>query len=294
MAAASINPNPAHLRSGETRPFAAVDDMNTAFYSTRLDIDEVESDAELDLEDYYAMDEEEKERTAVPVDSRAGWQNTFGWDRASLKRGTAKTRQEKPRSRKAGKEDKPKKRRRKMQAMDEDLDAFNAFAHNGQTQLSKPGSTRSSDIAKPLRTTQVPNANNSSKSSLGSVSSFFSKADGTSTGASAISLEDAAEIDGKSRAVPVGDGFDALDVIADHIFRIGAQKKQWFKAPRMGARRDQVGTGVTIRARAGLYRTFPVNYDALDEFEAAMIRLNPEVALKIDSQISRDVVRTYM
>lgn len=81
----------------------------------------------------------------------------------------------------------------------------------------------------------------------------------------------------KSKAVPVGDGFDALDVMADHIFRLGVQEKKWFKAPRMGSKRDGVATGVSIRARAGLYRTFPVDFEPMIEFEEAVSRLNPEV-----------------
>ncbi|EIW68701.1 hypothetical protein TREMEDRAFT_11927, partial [Tremella mesenterica DSM 1558] len=55
-----------------------------------------------------------------------------------------------------------------------------------------------------------------------------------------------------------------------------------------------VGTGLTIRAKAGLYRTFPVNYEALDEFEEAITRLNPEIAIKIKSEIVSDILATYI
>lgn len=37
-----------------------------------------------------------------------------------------------------------------------------------------------------------------------------------------------------------------------------------------------------------------MDYEALDEFEDAMKRLNPEAAIKIKSQIVGSIMKTYM
>lgn len=88
---------------------------------------------------------------------------------------------------------------------------------------------------------------------------------------------------GQSRAVPVGDGFDALDVMADYLFRFGCEKKKWFKKPPVtGKERQRTGsrvtTGVCIRARTGVQRTYPLNLPGLLPFETAITALNPEVS----------------
>lgn len=87
----------------------------------------------------------------------------------------------------------------------------------------------------------------------------------------------------QSRAVPVGDGFDALDVMADYLFRFGCEKKKWFKKPPVTARARQrtgshVTTGVCIRAKTGVQRTYPLNLPGLLPFEMAVTALNPEVS----------------
>ena len=61
-----------------------------------------------------------------------------------------------------------------------------------------------------------------------------------------------------------------------------------------GSEAGKVGTGVTLRVKTGLYRTFPVDFDALDDFEGAIARLNPEAAIKVKSQIVDTIMRTYM
>jgi hypothetical protein len=161
-----------------------------------------------------------------------------------------------PRRKRESKEGKERKRNKRLtRGLDDDLDTFNLYAANGLTPL--------------IPTPAIP----------GGLPAF---------------LEDEAEfVKAETRVVPVGDGFDALDVMADHIFRIGVQKKKWFKAPRVG-KRDDVATGVTLRARTGLYRTFPVKYEALEEFETAICKLNPEVAIKIKSTVVSNVIATYM
>lgn len=99
--------------------------------------------------------------------------------------------------------------------------------------------------------------------------------------------------DGGKRAVPVGDGFDALDVMADHIFRLGVTKKKWFKPPRLD-KDNTFATGVSIRAKTGLYRTFPVGVPALNSFAEAITRLNPEIAIKIKCSVVTTVMNTYI
>jgi hypothetical protein len=91
------------------------------------------------------------------------------------------------------------------------------------------------------------------------------------------------EIVEQSRAVPVGDGFDALDVMADYLFRFGCEKKKWFKKPPVTAKARQktgsnVTTGVCIRAKTGIQRTYPSNLPGLLPFETAVTALNPEVS----------------
>lgn len=90
----------------------------------------------------------------------------------------------------------------------------------------------------------------------------------------------------RSPAVPVGDGFDALDVMADYLFRYGCEKKKWFKKPsnsdreqRRSLNPSRITTGVCIRAKTGVQRTYPLNMTGLAEFETAITALNPEVSL---------------
>ena len=114
--------------------------------------------------------------------------------------------------------------------------------------------------------------------SLNSMDSINSPPEQNAPGLLDANVADVMLLNSAPRAVPVGDGFDALDVMADHIFRLGVTKKKWFKPPRAGKNND-FATGVSIRAKTGLYRTFPVGCPALDPFSEAITRLNPEVSL---------------
>lgn len=147
--------------------------------------------------------------------------------------------------------------RRAMREFDNNLDAFNKYAQNGFLPLANSGHID------PLR----PHGNTIYSGSIGDLHEF-----------DPIHSRYFDALSNDRPMVPVGDGFDALDVMGDHIFRIGAQKKKWFKAPGLGD--SSVATGVTIRARMGLYRSFPVNFDKLQPFETAMAQLNPEVSAK--------------
>jgi hypothetical protein len=172
-----------------------------------------------------------------------------------------------PRRRKGGKKSKEgKKGKRVVRDLDNDLSAFNTYAQNGQA---------------PMRTRPESIASNSTRGEL------VQHAPGLLDGVALYESE-------KPKAVLVGDGFDAIDVMADQIFRVGVQKKKWFKPPRLGLNKRDVATGVTIRVKTGLYRTFPVEYEALEPFEKAITRLNPEAAIKIKSRIVSNVMAVYM
>ncbi|KAJ9112326.1 hypothetical protein QFC19_000746 [Naganishia cerealis] len=88
-----------------------------------------------------------------------------------------------------------------------------------------------------------------------------------------------------SIAVPVGDGYDALDVMADYLFRFGCEQKKWFQRPPVTAKEKRrtysskhVATGVCIRAKTGIQRVYPANLPGLAAFETAVTALNPEVS----------------
>lgn len=216
----------------------------------------------------------EKQETVLELKGkgRAGWSDKLGWDAAP------------PKGRKRGTrvvDDRKRHRnRRVVRELDNDLDAFNSFTRNGQTPISRSGT--------PSRNHSRSNSINSRDPSVHSVSDILNQPIEQHAPGPLDSASD------RPRAVLVGDGFDAVDVMADQIFRIGVQKKKWFKPPRMGDKRDRVATGVSIRVKTGLYRTFPVGYDALDEFEEAMTRLNPEVGIKIKSRIVHSVMDSFM
>lgn len=167
-----------------------------------------------------------------------------------------------PRRRKDAKKSK-RKSQRVVRDLDNDLSAFNHYAQNGQA----PPRARPESIA------ATPELEQHAPGLLDGVALYESE---------------------KPKAVLVGDGFDAVDVMADQIFRVGVQKKKWFKPPRLGLNKRDVATGVTIRVKTGLYRTFPVEYEALEPFEQAINRLNPEAAIKIKSRIVSNVMAVYM
>ena len=236
---------------GETRGFAEDDELRNVFYSSRLSLD---------------MPSDDEEKTGTVRKGRGTWTSTLGWDSAPPTKGKVIQPEDREKMRRKH------RHKRVMRELDCDLDAFNAYAQNGFTPLTR---SLNGSIRAPGSTAGELSA---------SISSF----------PSILDTDAASFLPDEPRCVLFGDGFDALDIMADHIFRIGVQKKKWFKPPRMGQKRDNVGTGLTLRVKTGLFRTFPVDYDLLDEFEEAMTRLNPEVAIKINSQIVATIMRTYM
>lgn len=270
LAAAERDRNPTHLRMGES--LGGEEKLHDAFFNARPHLD--------DGSDEEDFDEKWSSRRLDKGKAREGdWQTDLGWDEP--KRG-------KPAKKDIKRREKQKRRHRSKRVqkdLDDNLKAFNQFAQNGlSTNNSRMASRRESDATLP-----------SLSHNAGIVGSSSSNFDTTASELFTSSTDLFGQSDkNKLPAVPVGDGYDALDVMADHIFRIGCHDKKWFKAPRLGARRDAVGTGVTIRAKVNRYRTYPVAYAALDEFEEAIARLNPEVAIKIQSDVVSTIMRTYM
>ena len=277
LAIANKDKNPEHLRMGETdgQPHENISD---AFYRAKLTLDQP-SDGEEEEEDVERQEFYERgvlpitRRSTAAVSNRSASATKLGWDVGPPK-GKARKGKTKAQIKTIKSKRKRHRSKRVMRELDQDLDTFNTYAQNGLTPLNRS-----------TVTSRVPSRNPSVTSLPLSIDLHTPLA---------AHIGETYLPEDRLRSVPVGDGYDALDVMADHIFRIGVQKKKWFKAPRLGVRRDEVATGVTIRAKTGLYRTFPVNYDALDEFEEAVCRLNPEVAIKIKSSIATNVIRTYI
>ncbi|WWC59194.1 uncharacterized protein I303_101743 [Kwoniella dejecticola CBS 10117] len=270
--------NPENLRLGETTRYNQ-DGMNNAFYKSKLTIDNGSSEEE-DSDGEFAPDRlsvTRKVRRNKGKGKARGSDALPGWEagpplKAKVKKGKSKDKKSKNRHRS----------KRVMRRLDENLDAYNAYAQNGLVPL-----TRSANATRDETSALNPPPMSIGNTILEEDENMVKSASHT------MSLNTAGQTD-HPRAVLFGDGFDALDVMADHIFRLGVQKKKWFKAPRMGVRRNDAATGVTIRARTGLYRTFPVDYEALKPFEEAITRLNPEVAIKIKSDIVGTIFDTYI
>lgn len=253
-----------HALYGETDGVEDRIAIEDSFYRSRLTID-ASDDEDLDQRDAALRN---LNTLDVKGKGRAGSQARLGWM-------TEPPKGPKRKSKRSTRADKGKKKRhsakRVVRDLDQNLDAFNNFAQNGQALLvqSAEGSRRNSDAS----ITDLGHAVQNAPGALDGVELYHSE---------------------KPKAVLYGDGFDAVDVMADQIFRIGVQQKKWFKAPRLGLKRREVATGVTIRVKTGLYRTFPVDYEALEPFEEAIKRLNPEVAIKIKSRIVSNVMSVYM
>jgi len=248
-----------HVLYGETDRFAEKIGIEDAFYRSRLTIDNDSDDEDLETRDAALSG---LNTLDVKGKGRAGWQSNLGWEAAPPKgprRGGKKA---------TGKTGKKNKRRsnRVVRDLDNDLDAFNTYAQNGQA-------PRRNSLTSSLQPSLTGELEQHAPGLLDGVELYKSD---------------------KARAVLVGDGYDAIDVMADQIFRVGVQKKKWFKPPRLGLAKRDVATGVTIRVKTGLYRTFPVEYEALEPFEKAISRLNPEAAIKIKSRIVSNVMAVYM
>ena len=268
LAIAETDRNPEHLRMGESRASVGRDVFNATLDLDASSDEEVEERVEMEAQ--MRRMESRRQLMADQKREQGDWTWAFGWQQPKtdklLRRDQLRRERQKRRHRS----------KRPMRELDVNLDAFNEFAQNSihKSRTAQSGLNASAEL----------------------LPSLF---DNPGIVAVKPTVIDDSNLylpneDNRPRAVPVGDGFDALDVMADHIFRIGCHKKKWFKAPRLGAPNGHIGTGLTIRAKVGLYRTFPVGFAALDEFESAVCRLNPEIALKIKSDVVRSVMSAYM
>jgi len=245
------------LRAGESDTGGQAN-MKDAFFNARLTIDEAsdgEEDQGMENDD---IDEKWASRRGKakegPV-SDGRWMTRLGWDIDS------------PTHARSGERKGPNRKhrsRRVVRRLDKDLDAYNSYAQNGFTPL-----TRSLRNSRNVSVTSFP-------STFGA--RVVKHAPGGLDSDSVILPAD------RPRAVLTGDGYDALDVMADHIFRVGVQRKKWFRPPQMMSNRNIPATGVSLRVKTGLYRTFPVGYDELEEWQEAITRLNPEVSYPLHNE----------
>lgn len=76
---------------------------------------------------------------------------------------------------------------------------------------------------------------------------------------------------------------DALEMMADDIYRYGSDWRQWFVPPTPETYLDNVNTGVAIRSKAGSQILYPYECPGLQEFGRAITELNTAVSLAIQS-----------
>jgi hypothetical protein len=96
---------------------------------------------------------------------------------------------------------------------------------------------------------------------------------------------------GDNGATASDGGNDALDVMADSIFRSGC-RLGWFHT-RLGEP-DGIITGVCIRSKYGGTRSQPLNHPSFRPFEDAVVDLNARVALKIRSKAVEYAMKSHM
>lgn len=77
---------------------------------------------------------------------------------------------------------------------------------------------------------------------------------------------------------------EALDVMADMIFRQGTARGWCHSSVRSADWTSEVITGVSIRSKYGSIRSCPSEHRGLEAFEHALIALNARSALKMRSK----------
>lgn len=87
---------------------------------------------------------------------------------------------------------------------------------------------------------------------------------------------------------------DAVDVMADMIYR-NCWPLGWF-APPVEAEKwlDQVVTGVCLRSKHGSVRSCPSEHPGFATFEEAVVKLNARVAIKLQSKSVEVAMRNFM
>lgn len=74
---------------------------------------------------------------------------------------------------------------------------------------------------------------------------------------------------------------DALEMMADDIYRYGSDWRQWFVPPSPENYLDNVNTGVAIRSKTGKQILYPYECPGLEDFGYAITELNTAVSFSI-------------
>jgi hypothetical protein len=74
---------------------------------------------------------------------------------------------------------------------------------------------------------------------------------------------------------------DALEMMADDIYRYGSDWRQWFVPPTAENYLENVNTGVAIRSKTGNQVLYPYECPGLEEFGRAVTELNTAVSLSM-------------
>jgi hypothetical protein len=87
---------------------------------------------------------------------------------------------------------------------------------------------------------------------------------------------------------------DAVDVMADMIYR-SCWPEGWFTiAPEPSEWVDEVITGVTLRSKYGSVRSCPGEHPGFAAFEEAVVKLNTRIAMKLRSKAVDVAMKNYM
>ncbi|KAJ9112322.1 hypothetical protein QFC19_000742 [Naganishia cerealis] len=87
---------------------------------------------------------------------------------------------------------------------------------------------------------------------------------------------------------------DALEMMADDIYRYGSDWRQWFVPSTPENFMENVNTGVSIRSKNGKHVLYPYACPGLKEFGSAIDELNPAIALKLSSPIIRTILADFV
>ncbi len=91
---------------------------------------------------------------------------------------------------------------------------------------------------------------------------------------------------------------DALDIIAEGIFRSGWSQHDWFVLPEIEpedwTEGSEIITGVAIRSQSGSIRSFPSGHPGFQRFEDAVAKMSVKVAIKMCSTAIESAIRRYM
>lgn len=109
--------------------------------------------------------------------------------------------------------------------------------------------------------------------------------------------KEATEIDNEKADFNEPD-LDALDIIAERIFRDGWRTRDWFFPPESNGdvweENDEVVTGVVIKSRHGPVRSCPSGHPGFQGFENAVAQLNVRVAIKMANKSIDAAMDRYM